>query len=118
MSAFAIDSGLHGREHTLIPLPALQRVDIVAVNDDSIDLIIVYFLNWPSRLLAQALLRISKDEVDLPRDRLRRLRVVSGNHHDLDASQTEGADRFADTVLWRVLEGDETAEAVFGAGVS
>ena len=103
--------------HTLIPLPALQTVDVVTMNDNRVDLIVVDLIDRPASLLAQTLLRFSKDEVDLARDGLRRLRVITCNHHDFDTSKTEGPDSLADAVLRRVLERDEAAEGVVGTRV-
>jgi hypothetical protein len=47
-------------------------------------------------------LRISNHQINLPRDRLRRIRVLARDHHDLDTD--EGADRLAHAVVRWVFE--------------
>ncbi len=102
---------------TLIPLPPLQPIDVVSVDDDRINFVLVNLFHRPARLLAQRLLRLPEDQVDLARDRLRRLRVVARDHHDLDAREAQRADRLTHAVLRRVLELDEPAEAVLRSWV-
>lgn len=51
---------------TLVPLPALQSVDFVTVDDHSDDFVFVYFLDRPTCLRGQALFRVAEDKIDLP----------------------------------------------------
>lgn len=82
------------------------------MNDHRIDLILVDLVHLAASARRKRFARISNDQVDLARNRLRRLRVVACYHHNLYACETERPDRFADTVLRRVLKRYKTHKAV------
>lgn len=104
----------------LVPLPSLEGVDLVAVDNDRVVLVLINVVNRsrrgdrafrreakgardgrdePASALRDFSLRFASNQVDLASDRLGRLRVVSGNHHDLDTRKTERSDRLAHTVF-------------------
>lgn len=62
---------------TLIPLPALQTVDFISMNDHSIDLVVVDILKWPPSLRTEGFLRVAQDQVDLPGNGFCRLGVIT-----------------------------------------
>ena len=64
-------------KRTLIPLPALQTIDIVTVYHNCSGLIFVNFLYGTTGLFGQGLTGISKYKVDLASDGFRGFGVVA-----------------------------------------
>jgi hypothetical protein len=62
---------------TLIPLPALETINIVTMDHHSVDLVVVYLFNRTTRLVTQRLFRITKNEIDLSSDSLGSLGMIA-----------------------------------------
>jgi hypothetical protein len=61
----------------LVPLPALQVVDIVSVNDHRVELVFIDLLNWPTRARGERLPRVIDDQVNFARNGFRSLGVIT-----------------------------------------
>jgi hypothetical protein len=61
----------------LIPLPALEPINVVSVNHDGSNFIVVDFFHRSSSPLRKRLLGVAEDQVDLPCDGLSRKRVIT-----------------------------------------
>jgi hypothetical protein len=77
----SVNSCISEIKRTLIPLPALQSVDIISMNDNSAEFIIVDHIRRSPSLLSKRIPRISNNEVDLASDGFSSLRVVTLCHN-------------------------------------
>lgn len=63
--------------HTLIPLPALQIVDIIPMDDYSVDLVLEDIFHGSSGSLTQRLSGVAQNQVDFTSDGLCRLGMIA-----------------------------------------
>lgn len=64
-------------EHTLVPLPTLQSIDAVTVNNHCVDLVLINLFDSASGFSSQTVLGVANNEIDFTGDSLCRFRMVA-----------------------------------------
>lgn len=62
---------------TLVPLPALEPINTVAVDHNRIDLVFINLFHRSSSLCAECLLSVAQDKIDLARNGFSSLGMIT-----------------------------------------
>ena len=68
---------MHIGNLTLIPLPSLQFVDVISMNNNGRNFIFIDFVNIPSRFSCKSFSCVAQDEIDFTSYSLSGLRVIA-----------------------------------------